>query len=113
MTDRVQVTWKPDAAVISVVLGAGGARAGVNRLADLIVEDAVRLSPIDEGDLRSTIRHGGVSGNGTVTFYAGGKRGAVTGKMVDYAHHVEYGTGRGPAQPYLRPAIIKNRGVLG
>ena len=34
------------------------------------------------------------------------------GSNVDYAQHVEYGTKRSKAKPYLRPALQQNKGVI-
>lgn len=58
---------------------------------------AKRLAPVDTGRLRSSIsRELGRDGQGLV---------AVIGTNVHYAPHVEFGTVRMRAQPYLRPAL--------
>jgi HK97 gp10 family phage protein len=58
---------------------------------------AMRLAPVDTGRLRSSISHE----------LAADARGfvATIGTNVDYAAHVELGTSRMRAQPYLRPAL--------
>lgn len=58
---------------------------------------AKRLCPVDTGRLRSSItRAVDVDSNGLV---------GVVGSDVDYAEHVEFGTSRAAAQPFLRPAL--------
>jgi HK97 gp10 family phage protein len=58
---------------------------------------AKRLAPVDTGRLRSSIsRELGEDTDGLV---------ARVGTNVDYAPHVEFGTIRMRAQPYLRPAL--------
>jgi HK97 gp10 family phage protein len=58
---------------------------------------AKRLAPVDTGRLRSSItRELSRDGQGLV---------AVIGTNVHYAPHVEFGTVRMRAQPYLRPAL--------
>ena len=50
--------------------------------------------------------------DGSLEVGAGGTAGAFTGTFVDYAEHVEFGTSRSPAQPFIRPAGLKQRGIL-
>lgn len=99
----VTVDWRPPGVVEAIIVDQ--VRGKVARLADAIVADAKRLVPVDTGALRATIRRSEVGDDGRVAVTAGSA-------TVDYAAHVEYGTSRGPAQPYLRPAVHKNRGVL-
>lgn len=58
---------------------------------------AKRLCPVDTGRLRSSITHEvGMLGKTVI---------ARVGTNVDYAVHVEFGTRRMRAQPFLRPAL--------
>ena len=82
---------------------------GASDWADAVVEKAQELVPVDEGDLQSTIRKEKGERAGVYQVVAGGKSGP--NKYVDYARFVEYGTGRGPAQPYLTPAWRQVRGL--
>jgi HK97 gp10 family phage protein len=61
------------------------------------VRHAKRLAPVDTGRLRSSITHevGGDS-EGIA---------ARVGTNVEYAPHLEYGTSRMKARPFLRPAL--------
>lgn len=82
-----------------------------------IKEDAKNRCPVDTGALRQSIRlqtraktagniHSiGVSAGGYIT-------NPKTGKKVNYAGHVEYGTSRQIPQPFLRPAYINNQQKL-
>lgn len=62
----------------------------------VIKDEAQRIVPVDTGALRKTIRVE-VQGE-TVMLLAGGDE-------VDYHLHVEFGTVKMKAQPYMRPAI--------
>ena len=72
---------------------------------------AKQLAPVDTGALRESVRkepeaHAeGEKYVVGVTAGGGGIRNPRTGREVDYAAHVEYGTSRGRAQPYLRPGL--------
>ena len=63
----------------------------------MVQADAKHLAPVDTGTLRSSIVRE-VKGNI-----------AIVGTNVEYAPYVEYGTKRSRAQPFLRPAIDRNR----
>jgi HK97 gp10 family phage protein len=66
--------------------------------AGLIVEGQAKLNaPVDSGNLRSSI-----------TTEVKDEE-VIVGTNVEYAPYVEYGTKRMRAQPYLRPALDKNR----
>jgi hypothetical protein len=72
-------------------------------LCTAVADDAWRLCPRDTGYLSSTIDVLGVdvdAGEGQV------------GATAHYARHVEEGTRRMAAQPYLRPAALRPRGRL-
>lgn len=60
---------------------------------------AKRLCPVDTGRLRNSITH-------TID-----ETSAYIGTNVEYAEHVELGTSRQKAQPYLRPAAADHEGV--
>jgi len=82
-----------------------------------IKEEAKSRCPIDTGALRQSIRLQtkakpmgnvysiGVSAGGYIT-------NPKTGKKVNYARYVEYGTSRQIPQPFLRPAYINNEQKL-
>lgn len=76
------------AASIPGVLDVGGA-ATANDIADL----AQQLAPVDTGALRDSKF---VERRGPLW---------VVGFSAPYAAHVEYGTSRSPAQPFLTPAV--------
>jgi hypothetical protein len=84
--------------------------AAAGRLADDIVRDAKRIVPTDTWALHDSIE-GNADETGSIRIVAGDED-------VDYAAHVEYGTSnddgsqRMAAQPYLRPAAYKQRGIL-
>lgn len=90
-------------------------RLGDNAMAALepVAEDARRLAPVDEGELRDSIivsdRVFGVNGNAN-------RNGAVYigpfGAPVEHAWFVEVGTVKMRAQPYLTPAIHENRELV-
>lgn len=75
-------------------------------------EIAKSLVPVDTGALRNSIRvfrwakesrrirYTGISAGGYV-------RNPKTNRLVDYQRHVEYGTSRQRAQPFMRPAVDK------
>lgn len=63
---------------------------------EVIAEEARALVPVDTGALQESIKVD-VEGE-AVNLVAGGGD-------VDYSLHVEFGTVRMPAQPFMRPAI--------
>lgn len=73
------------------------AARGVARAGGYIVDLARQLCPVDTGALRASIRLEPAQPELRMAVKAGG--GAVT-----YAHYIEYGTSRSPAQPFLTPA---------
>lgn len=60
---------------------------------------AKRLCPVDTGRLRSSITHDPDLRRDEQGLYG------VVGTNVEYAPHVEFGTSRMRAQPFLRPAL--------
>ena len=64
-----------------------------------IVEDAAQnLSPVDTGALKGSITHEPIDDHS-----------AKVGPSIEYDIHVEMGTYKMAAQPYLRPAADNNR----
>lgn len=61
--------------------------------------DAKKSCPVDTGRLRSSI----TTDLSQINSYE-----ASVGTNVEYAPHVEYGTSKQSAKPYLRPAFNKN-----
>ena len=89
---------------------------GLSEVADKIVSDAKTMVPIETGSLQKSIckqhhvsegniHNIGVSSGGYVT-------NPKTGRIVNYAAHVEYGTSKMAPKPYLRPALEANRQSL-
>lgn len=68
----------------------------------LIETDAKLFAPVDTGRLRSSI-HAETASDGLS---------GTVGTNVEYADHVEFGTSRQRAQPFLFPAYEKNRAAL-
>ncbi len=84
----------------------------MNKHGDRTVAEAKRDVPKDTRALmRSIKRSKAVPGFGGIKMVisAGGPS---SPKDVDYAGHVEEGTGSMPARPYLRPAINRNQPKL-
>ncbi|HDI53113.1 MAG TPA: HK97 gp10 family phage protein [Candidatus Bathyarchaeota archaeon] len=76
------------------------------------VEYAKTVVPVDTGALRRSIRQEprprreGDGYEAGITAGGGGVVNPKTGREVNYAAYVEYGTSRAPAQPYLRPGLL-------
>jgi len=71
----------------------------LEQLAEKVVERAKELVPVRTGDLRDSI-HAEILKT-RVKIIADAKNDSGH----SYAYYVETGTGRGPAQPFLRPAL--------
>lgn len=79
--------------------------AGNDRAANFVADLARQLCPVDEGDLRGTIRVEDGQQPTTRLILAGDPSATRDdGRPVDYAPHVEYGTASSPAQPFMTPA---------
>ena len=82
----------------------------LEEIAEKIRDDAKNFVPVDTGSLKKSIRVE-KEGDLQVSVVAGG--GGVinprTGREVDYASFVEFGTSRMSPQPYMQPALEKNR----
>ena len=64
---------------------------------NIVLSHAQRNVPVDKGILRASL-------NSRITVDQ-----AIIGTNVNYAPYQEYGTTKMKAQPYLRPAVDKNR----
>jgi len=87
---------------------------GLAEAAEKIKDDAKEFAPVDTGALQKSIRRSDVSSRGrqhkvSVIAGGGGIINPKTGREVDYAAYQEFGTSRTPPQPYMRPALEKNR----
>lgn len=65
-----------------------------------VQKDMERLCPVDTGRLKSTINAEAV---GDTTYVSIG---------TEYWQYVEYGTSKMRAQPFIRPALNRRRGVV-
>ena len=85
----------------------------LEEIAEKIRDDAKSLVPVDTGALKKSIRIEKKE-KLQVSIVAGG--GGVinprTGREVDYAGYVEFGTSHMSPQPYMQPALEKNRDEL-
>jgi len=72
----------------------------LSEIGDKIVERAQGLCPVRKGELRGSIHK--VVLKTRVKVIADAKNDSGH----SYAYYVETGTGRGPAQPFLRPAMM-------
>jgi len=97
----------------AVVAPVNDKRIGENAAAALqpVVEDAKRLAPVEDGDLRDSI---GVATSLAEPNRFDGKAvfvGPLTGDIF-YAAFVELGTVKMRARPYLAPAMHENRDLV-
>jgi HK97 gp10 family phage protein len=107
MADLTRISSSLDAEVVD----------GLEEVADKIKEDAKNLCPVDTGSLRKSVRrqkHSSPSRHvHSIGVSAGGYvKNPKTGRPVDYAAHVEFGTSRTPPQPFMGPAVEKNKGEV-
>ena len=75
-------------------------RAAYSSAALLVLSDAILRSPVDTGNLRSSLT------------WELERDAALVGTNVEYAPAVELGTSRQRAQPYLRPALDSNTDAI-
>jgi HK97 gp10 family phage protein len=75
-------------------------RPVLSPIATDIASDASRIAPRDTGFLANNIRVESVD-----------DRSARVISEAPYSGHVEFGTSDTPAQPFLRPALYKKRGM--
>jgi len=82
----------------------------LEEIAEKIRDDAKSLVPVDTCALRKSIR---IEKKGklqvSVVAGDGGIINPRTGREVNYAGYVEFGTSRMSPQPYMQPALEKNR----
>lgn len=97
MTGGMTVRLYPDAVQRLLEDEDGPVGQDLLRRAVRVEGAAKRACPVDTGRLRSSITHDlERDAKGLVAF---------VGTDVDYAPHVEFGTFRMRAQPFLRPAL--------
>jgi len=85
--------------------------------AERVKEDAKVLCPVDTGSLRASIRRESLAKPAGSLWEIGVRAGGYitnpkTGKKVDYASYVEFGTSRMRPKPFLRPALLNNRALI-
>ena len=82
----------------------------------LIRDYAKTIVPVDTGALQQSIRLDNIVVKGKtkrIAVRAGGfATNWKTGRKVDYASFVEFGTSRNRPQPFMRPAYVKYRTAL-
>lgn len=97
MAERVVFDDKALAELFSSPNGPAGKH--LKKLGIKVQRKAKRMCPVDTGRLRSSIAEElGQDSRGLVE---------VIGTDVAYAKHVEFGTSRMNAQPFLRPALTE------
>lgn len=74
---------------------------GVQKAALKVEGDAKMITPVDTGALRDSISTTGKSTPSGAE--------ASVGTTVEYAPHIEFGTSKSKAQPYLHPALQRNK----
>lgn len=84
--------------------------ANLHRAGLMIERDAKQLCPVDTGRLRSSINTKVNEPVLKANVIAGGE--AFDGTIVKYARFVEQGTRFMEAQPYMVPALEKNRQAI-
>ncbi len=74
---------------------------GLEAGARIVETHSKLLCPVDTGFLRNSIQVDSVTANE-----------AIIAPHTEYAEHVEFGTERQAAQPYMRPAIDEHEGEI-
>lgn len=92
------IEWNDDELLDELFGPGGAAHKDLQRRQIRVERAAKRLCPVDTGRLRSSITRGEIARDGNDLV-------ATIGTNVEYARHVEFGTSRQRAQPYLRPAL--------
>ena len=75
----------------------------LERVAQRVLTDAKKNSPVDTGALRASGRVESPNKHTRIVKFGG------AGTGVDYAPAVEYGTGERSPNPFLRKAVLKNK----
>jgi HK97 gp10 family phage protein len=81
----------------------GASARGVAKASKFIIDTAKLIVPVDTGILKASI---------TLLNFQPEVPTATVGTMVHYAPHVEYGTIKMRAQPYLRPVAMEGEQYL-
>ena len=80
-------------------------RAAVRQGANVIKKKAQDYVPVDEGDLKKSIKVSGIRGKpGTIAFVIRPTSNKKKGKNVFYGRFQEFGTSKMVAKPFMRPA---------
>ncbi|MHB8100371.1 MAG: HK97-gp10 family putative phage morphogenesis protein [Sulfuricurvum sp.] len=80
-------------------------RAAVRQGANIIKDKAKDNVPVNEGDLKKSIKVKGVRGKpGTIAFVIRPTSSKKKGKSVFYGRFQEFGTSKMAAKPFMRPA---------
>jgi len=114
---RLEVTWEGLEGLFAYLAEAlpdafrEAALEGLDVTGDDGVDRAKQLVAVDTGSLQKTIRkepeahvEAGYLEVG-ITAGGGGVRNPKTGREVDYAPYVEFGTSRNRPQPFIRPSL--------
>ena len=99
MVARFVITRVADPAEVAAQL-----EPKMRNLGNAIARRMQRLVPKRTWALHDTVATDTEVNGGTVTTRAG-----AGGGRVNYALHVERGTSRAPAQPYMRPALLQSK----
>lgn len=101
MTTTGLTEYQAQMRLAAATVGAKAAAATRKTTAN-ITRDAKALAPVDTGNLRASIGST-ITGDGRF-----GVLRAEIGPTASYARHVELGTSRMRAQPFLRPATDRH-----
>jgi HK97 gp10 family phage protein len=90
------------------------AQKALHEVAERIRDEAKTFCPVDTGSLKKSIRVRTLLSSSTHVKTIGVSAGGYitnpnTGKIVDYAIPVEFGTYKMEPQPYMRPALDKHK----
>lgn len=96
------ISWNDEAVIKQV---SNKVEAAIMKCVLIVEADAKRMCPVDTGRLRASITHQVIKIAKDV--YQG-----RVGTNVHYGPDVELGTHKQSAQPYLRPALEKNRAKI-
>ena len=101
MALSMKVTYKSNTAKVGKEFKAAIDRA-LTTSALLVQGDAKLRSPVDTGNLRSSISHKVTTNKATI----------FVPQSVSYGVFVEYGTSRQAPQPYMEPALRENKAKI-
>ena len=80
--------------------------SALDKVAHLILGEAKKLAPVETGALRASGRVVRVNQYQRIVQFGG------SGSGVNYAQAVEFGTMRQRPQPFLYPAVMKNKKAI-